>query len=287
MFRRVVPILSVLGLLAAVSFAGAQAAQRAPQASLGIALEALDPQQPDVIVRQVFPAGPADKAGVKPGDVITKLGDRDVNDYDALVASLAARKPGDQVALQVRRAGKQQELTVTLGQRGATGFEDAPGARPAQPGKKAPYLGIQSAPANLLPGARDGRGGIVVLAVTPDSPAAKAGLRQGDVITGIDGQPMAGPADLRQAVVTAGIGKTVQITARRGDQQMTVQAKLEESPSDLSSRLPPFPSFPGARESRSSTPGVLSNLEEFRRLQQRIDELERRVRELEKQKKGS
>jgi serine protease Do len=67
------------------------------------------------LVLGVEPGSPAAAAGVRPGDVITRLADAEVRGVDDLLAALRARKPGDQVALVVIRGGDQRELTVTLG----------------------------------------------------------------------------------------------------------------------------------------------------------------------------
>jgi putative serine protease PepD len=66
-------------------------------------------------VGTVTPDGPADRAGLQAGDVITKLGGAQVQDSNDLVAAIAEHKPGDEVAVTVQRGGRTAELTVTLG----------------------------------------------------------------------------------------------------------------------------------------------------------------------------
>ena len=61
-----------------------------------------------------MPGGPADDAGVEPGDVITQLDGRRVTDVDQLITRIRAKAVGDKVTLTVRRDGKEQELTMTL-----------------------------------------------------------------------------------------------------------------------------------------------------------------------------
>jgi putative serine protease PepD len=67
-------------------------------------------------VVRVDPGGPADKAGIKPGDVITVVGAVSVTDTGSLEAVLAKSKPGDTVPVQVNRAGTTSTVKVTLGQ---------------------------------------------------------------------------------------------------------------------------------------------------------------------------
>jgi len=65
----------------------------------------------------VTPNGPAAKAGLKPGDVITKLDDRVIDSGPTLIGEIWTHKPGDTVKLTYTRDGKQQTAEVTLGQR--------------------------------------------------------------------------------------------------------------------------------------------------------------------------
>lgn len=64
--------------------------------------------------RAVVPGGPADKAGVEPGDVITELDGRRITDLDQLITRIRAKAVGDKVTLTIQRDGKQQDLSMTL-----------------------------------------------------------------------------------------------------------------------------------------------------------------------------
>ena len=70
-------------------------------------------------VRMVLPGTPAEKAGIRRDDVITRIGDHAVTDLQAMTDALRAQKPGDVVQVTVEREGKPLTLTVTLGQRGS------------------------------------------------------------------------------------------------------------------------------------------------------------------------
>ncbi|MEV3989604.1 trypsin-like peptidase domain-containing protein [Streptomyces sp. NPDC049837] len=65
----------------------------------------------------VVPNGPAAKAGLKPGDVITKFGDRTIDSGPTLISEIWTHKPGDKVTLTYERGGKASTVDVTLGQR--------------------------------------------------------------------------------------------------------------------------------------------------------------------------
>jgi serine protease Do len=70
-----------------------------------------------VLVQQVQPGGPAEKAGLKAGDIITTIDGRSIKDGDDLVSEIASRRPGSSVRLGLLRDGKQQDATVTIGDR--------------------------------------------------------------------------------------------------------------------------------------------------------------------------
>ncbi|MFD7534254.1 trypsin-like peptidase domain-containing protein [Streptomyces sp. NPDC059819] len=82
---------------------GADGAQISPQGS--------GSQQP------ITAGGPADKAGLKPGDVITKFGDMPIDSGPTLISEIWTHKPGDQVPLTYKRDGKETTVTITLGER--------------------------------------------------------------------------------------------------------------------------------------------------------------------------
>ncbi|CAB4865789.1 unannotated protein [freshwater metagenome] len=66
-------------------------------------------------VREVTAGGPSDSAGLKPGDVITKLGDRLIGDSTELVVAVRSYAPGDEVEVEYQRSGRKQVAKVTLG----------------------------------------------------------------------------------------------------------------------------------------------------------------------------
>ncbi|MFD0901088.1 S1C family serine protease, partial [Actinomadura sediminis] len=82
---------------------------RYQQGGARILPEPIQGQQP------VTPNGPADKAGIKPGDVITKIDGRPIQDATDLIAQIRSRAPGDQVKVTYERDGRESTVTVTLG----------------------------------------------------------------------------------------------------------------------------------------------------------------------------
>ncbi|MGC9668919.1 trypsin-like peptidase domain-containing protein [Planosporangium sp. 12N6] len=68
------------------------------------------------LIADVVSGGPADKAGLRKGDLVTKVGSRAVTDSRSLVAAIRSAKPGDQLAMTVVRNGAEQQITITLGE---------------------------------------------------------------------------------------------------------------------------------------------------------------------------
>ena len=61
--------------------------------------------------------GPAEKAGVRQGDTVTKVDGKAITDPDGVADAIASREPGDRIEVEVTRAGAQQTLEITLGTR--------------------------------------------------------------------------------------------------------------------------------------------------------------------------
>src|SRR5208337_5011858 len=70
-----------------------------------------------VLVNKVEPGGPADKAGLKAGDIVISVDGRNIKDGDDLVNEIASRRPGSTIRLGYVRDGKQADTTVTIGDR--------------------------------------------------------------------------------------------------------------------------------------------------------------------------
>lgn len=96
-------------------------ATRAPRATLGVEIAAPreGAAEKGIVVQDVDPAGPAAKAGIKRGDMIVKIGDKEVGDYNSLVDMLRTHKPGDKLSVKVMRDGQEHTVDVTLGTRGS------------------------------------------------------------------------------------------------------------------------------------------------------------------------
>src|SRR5262245_41118545 len=131
-----------------------------------------------VLVNSVQPGGSAEKAGLKQGDVITKLNGVAVTDSNSFRNHVASTQPGTSITLTVLRNGHEQEFTATLGERPGTGGEKSD----AKEGASGPKLGVSVQPltpelAGQLHLPADAKG-LVVGKVDPEGAAAEAGIQQ-------------------------------------------------------------------------------------------------------------
>jgi serine protease Do len=142
--------------------------------------------------------GPAAKAGIESGDVITAVNGEAVKDPRELARTIGNLGPGADVKLNVLHAGKNETLSLTLGKLPAV--QEANNANPSQ-GSDVPRLGLTVAPASSVAGA--GKTGVVVTDIDPNSAAASRGVKEGDVILEVAGKSVANPGDISEAVKAA------------------------------------------------------------------------------------
>ncbi len=184
-------------------------------------------------VASVETGGPAEQAGIQPGDLIRSVDSTVVRTPDKLHSIVSARAPGERVSVTYERGDKELQAQVKLGEEPANArIEAAPATRGA-PGGNAPAerggrLGVQVQP--ITPALKQRYNltrdtGVVVTDVTADSAAAKAGLQAGDVILAIGGTDVATVAEVQRAVTTA-TGTSLDLKVLRGDQEMSLKATL-------------------------------------------------------------
>jgi Do/DeqQ family serine protease len=153
------------------------------------------------LVSAVQPGGPADKGGLKRGDVITSIDGEPVRDGNVLRNHVAELQPGTRVEVRVLRDGKPQSLTLTLGELAPT---RGPADEDGQPGKQdSTGFGLSVQPLTPEQVRRldlDVTSGVLVADVQPSSRAAEAGLRRGDVIEEVDGKDVDSVDTLRSAL---------------------------------------------------------------------------------------
>jgi S1-C subfamily serine protease len=170
------------------------------------------------LVSSVAPDSPAERAGVKRGDVVLALNGTPVSDGNSLRNEVARTKPGSTVKLTVRRNGADETLSVTLGELTRTASRDGDdnGASDGERGR----LGLRLRPLTRDEADELGvkpRRGLVVAGVSDEGPAADAGFRSGDVIQEVDGHPVADVEAFRSAVNAAGDRPALVLVSRGGE----------------------------------------------------------------------
>ena len=149
--------------------------------------------------------GPAAKAGIQSGDVITAVNGTPVKDARELARTIGGFAPGNSVKINVLQKGQDKVLNLTLGQLPNTieakADVDQGDRGNSSRGTDVPRLGLTVAPSSSVAGA--GKDGVVVTEVDPKSAAAERGFKEGDVILEVAGKNVASPGDVREAIVAA------------------------------------------------------------------------------------
>jgi len=172
-----------------------------------------------VVVSDIWPSGPAARAGLRGGDVIVAVDGAPVDDEGALNYRIATRRPGDTVMLAVKRGGSDIQLKVTVAAPAAVPPEDKRVITGANPLAGATVV-------NLSPAVAQAQGvdpflqGVLVTVLSPGF-AQSVGLRPGDIIRQVNGEAVTTTADLAARLAIPSRGWTVAI--QRGDQVITAR----------------------------------------------------------------
>jgi serine protease Do len=173
-----------------------------------------------VIVKQVYPDGPAARAGIRVGDVILSVDGHEVDDSQALKFRLATQGPAASVRLAIHRQGQERTVTVTLAE------------PPEQPPRDTSVLDGRNPLAgatviNLSPAVADELGtdpfahGVMVLKLRAGSPAQRIGLAPGDIVSRLNDREVTTVEELKRQLQTERGSWRLQV--RRGDRTLSVQ----------------------------------------------------------------
>lgn len=205
---------------------------------LGVTIQSVDadlaaslnlPAARGAIVTSVSTGGPAEKAGLKRGDVITAINKQPVVDNNGLRNLVASMGPGANVEVTAMRNGADQKFQVALAE-----LPDRPrpeteeSSSDANPTPGVEKFGLTLQPLTAQTAARYGLDtndqGLLVARVDPSSNAANAGIRPGDLIQEVNGQPVRSFAEFNTAMQRSG-AKPALVLVKRRDQVNYVTLK--------------------------------------------------------------
>ncbi len=226
-------------------------------------------------VTQVVKDSPAEKAGLRKDDVILRFDGENVTSVRKLNRLVSEVAPDQSVRLGISRGGSEQEVSVTIGKRNESmnagegfralqGMQNLPGLRglmapegpggnvwkwegPGQGGDMVFAFGnnrrIGVSTMQLTKqlaeyfGVAEGQG-VLVTSVAEDSPAAKAGIKAGDVITAIDGEKVDGAGDVARGINRKKDGDVTLTVIRKGNQRTITVTPTEAKPMVAPAAMP-------------------------------------------------
>ena len=210
---------------------------------LGVQIQALTPElreslslaaEGGALVAGVIKGDPAEKAGLKAGDVVLEFDGRAVRSDRDLVAIVGNTAVGRKVPVKIVRDGKSLTLEVKTAKRSddkdevATESEDEEGPALKETGKARIGVQVQEITKELAERlGLDSTAGALVAEVGEGTPAERAGIERGDVILEVNRQPIESPAAFSKAVRSAEPGKSVLLLVRSGRGTRYIAVKPE------------------------------------------------------------
>ena len=205
--------------------------------------------------------GPSAKAGLMEGDVIQTINGEDIEFSDELIETVREHKVGDKLTYKILRDGESKEISVTLvagtGGRGGRGFGGGGGGGGGRGGFGGGGRGgAATQPAGAFSGlsGEEAEGGVKITSVTEDGPAAKAGLKEGDLIVGAGEKKIKTFEELQEEIRTRKVGDKLDIKLKTGDMTKTVEVVLGERPAVAGGR--------GSRPNGGQYGGQIENVQD-------------------------
>lgn len=207
------------------------------KALLGVVTQ---PAEKGARIAEVSEKSPAEKAGLKKGDIITRVDDQKIENPADLVEAIGHYKPGDKVTITYLRDQKENKITVTLDERkdamirsfsfGPDGFNKRFRLAPGIPGTPFGEFNYGSHRERLGVSVQDteeGKG-VKVLEVLEGSIADKAGIQKNDIITEWDGKKITTTRALAEAYRNSTAPSKVTVTIERNGKSQTLSIKLPQ-----------------------------------------------------------
>ena len=192
-----------------------------------------------VEITRVESGSPAERAGVKPGDVVLEYNGQRVEGMEQFGRMVRETPAGREAKLLVSRNGSTQTLTATLGERRGRPVEGFPNIEipefhmPDIPQifttLRSPVLGVEVETMGSQLGDYFGvKQGVLVRSVLKGTPAEKAGIKAGDVITKVDGIAVATPSELSGAVRNVTTKRSYSVELTRDHKPLTLSVMVDD-----------------------------------------------------------
>jgi len=173
------------------------------------------------LISDVMAGSPAEKAGLRQGDILLTFDGKEVKDARQLQLAVGEATIGKQVTLEIFRDGRLEKVSVTL----ASG-DSAAAVKPSPAGSAETWLGLT---VEELPASRRGQGasGVIVSGVETDSPAAESGIQRGDIILSINQKRTGSLKEYAAAMNDAKRKGSAALLIRRGNMSIYFALKLK------------------------------------------------------------
>jgi len=175
------------------------------------------------LVSDVFKDDPADKAGIKVGDIIIEINGKPIKDTQSLLLTIAAVKVGERATIKVIRDGKEITFRVTVGERKDTQEVASTKDREGHFGIVAQDISPEVSRQLGIP--RDA--GVIITNVAPGSPADNVGIQPRDVIVQVNRVKISSMKEYTKEITKAAANKSVTLLVRRGNSTFFVAIRTE------------------------------------------------------------
>jgi C-terminal processing protease CtpA/Prc len=241
---------------------------------LGLNLSTLDPAirknlkiDGGLLVEEVLDNSPAEKAGIKEGDILLKLDGKNVEDVGDIREKLDDLDKAQPMEVELLRNSEHLKLTVTPEKRDLNIM---------LAGMHGNYIGVELQGLDGdLASYFQADAGVLVARVENDSPAKQAGIRSGDVITQFNGEKVDSADDVRRMLDKLDGQQSADLTVLRHGKSMKVTVKPEQRGLRMMDHMPEIPRIPDLRQLRE-----LPDSKEMDDLREEIDRLKDEMKAL-------
>lgn len=184
------------------------------------------------LVGDVIAGSPAEKGGLRRGDIILKVGEQEIQKWNELPGIVASTQSGKSVQFEILRDGKKQTLNITLGKQQAEVAEAVQKGREEDGGTgaiKPDVMGLVAKPLSMEEahelGMKEG-GAVIIARVESGSSSESAGVRAGDVLMEVNGKSTSTIDDYKKAISGVKKSNIVRLLLKRGNSTLYVAFKV-------------------------------------------------------------